>query len=242
MKKLISLAVLLVLAGCNADPGGLGYAGGDGGTGGTGGGDPTGGDCLIRDPVTDTCVLGPGTDLANYHCTATDPAGSVATATEAGLLCGLADNVCSVENENSAADRNYDSFGTIDYALGALDPLLGGSTGIDVQLPGTVAAGGSNVAAFLVEFAGGVVDAGLLRTLTVRTTSNGALQEEAFLDSLLGLDVLGLIPGTGKVLVGFHNTMPFNGMSLTADATLAAADVTGSLRVYEACIAAEPNP
>lgn len=233
----VVFGVALLLGGCNADPGTAGLGGGGGG-----GGDGTGGDCLIRDPVTDTCILGPGTDLANYHCTAADPAGSVATATETGLLCGLGDNVCAVENEESAVDRNYDSFATIDYAIGAVDPLLGGDTGISVALPGQVAAGGTNVAAFLVEFAGGVVDAGLLRTLVVSTDLNGTAQEEAALDSLLGLDVIGLIPGTGKVLVGFHNTMPFNGLSIAADATLAAADVTGSLRVYEACIGAEPNP
>lgn len=231
----MALLAFVLLAGCTADPGGSSSAGG-GGNGG--GGDGGGGDCLIRDPVTDTCILGPGTDLVNYTCTSPDPAGSVASAVETGVICGLGAAVCTVENEGNAADQDFDSFATIDYAVGALDPLLGGSTAIAVELPGAVSAG--NVAAFLVEFAGGVVDAGLLRTLSVTTTMNGVVQEQAALDSLLALDVIGLIPGTGKVLVGFHNTMSYNGASIGADATLAAADVTGSLRVYEACIAATP--
>lgn len=235
--KIAASLALLLLAGCTADPGGSAQ---DGGSGGPGGGDGGGGDCLIRDPVTNLCILGPGTDLANYRCTASAPSGSVATVTEGGLLCTLGEAVCSVENVNSSADRNYDSFAVIDYALGAVDPLLGGSAGINVALPGSIPAG--QVAAFLVEFAGGIVDAGVLRALVVSTEVNGVPQEQAALDSLLGLDVIGLIPGTGKVLVGFSNTLPYNGLTLTADATLVAADTTGSLRVYEACVGAEPQP
>lgn len=227
-----TLLVLAFLAACNADPGAGPVAGG-GGPGGTDGG---GGDCLLRDPVTGLCIAGPGTDLPEHTCTAVAPAGSVATASESGLICGLSDLVCSVENAAAAVDARFDTFATLHYVLGALDPALGGSVGLGVQLPGSVAPG--NVAAFLVEFPGGVVDLSLLRTLHVATTLNASAQEEASFDSLLALDVLGLVPGTGRVLVGFRNTAPYNGLTLTVDALLATLDVTAAVRVHEACVGA----
>jgi hypothetical protein len=194
---------------------------------------------MLRDPITGLCIIGPGTDLPNHTCTAVAPAGSQVTTAESGLVCTVADAACGVENEAAVIDRNYETFATIQYVLGAIDPALGGTVSVAVDLPGPVAAG--SVAAFLVEFPGGVLDLSLLRTLTVSTALNATEQEEAFFDSVLALDVLGLVPGSGRVLVGFRNTLPYNTLTLTVDALLATLDVTGAVRVHEACINARAD-
>lgn len=241
MKRFAIIGVL-VLTGCTAN-GGFGNDGG-----GNGGGDGGGGDsCLLRDPVTGICIIGgPDTGLPNFTCTQVPSAGSTLAVSEEGLLCSLTDplnavvNTCDVENPNLALDRDYETAAVAQYTIGALDPGLGGAISLTVGLPGVVPTG--QVAAFVVDYPGGLVDASLLRALNVVTTLDGAEQESTFFETLLDLDVLGLIGSSGKMVVGFANTLPYNNLSLRVDATLVTTDVINAVYVYEACLNGSPVP
>jgi len=241
--KSLAIVVAMMLAGCTAN-GGFGDDGG-----GNGGGDGGGGDsCLLRDPVTGICIIGgPDTGLPNFTCTQVPAAGSTLTVSETGPLCTLTDplnaalNTCDVENPNLTLDRDYDSAATVQYVVGALDPALGGVVSLAIGLPSTVPAG--QVAAFVVDYPGGMVlDASLLRALNVVTTLDGVEQETTFFETLLDLDVLGLIGGSGKIVVGYPNTLPYNGLTLRVDATLLTGDITNAVNVYEACLNGAPTP
>jgi hypothetical protein len=230
--RLTGSLLALALAACTAN-------GGDaGGGGGSGNGDGAGGECLLE--IGGLCVIGgPGSDLPNLRCTQTVPAGSAATFTTAGPLCTVTAPLegCIVYDPELAADGDYDTFATVDQVAGVVDPLLEGSITLSVQ-SGPVAAG--RVAAFLVSLPGGNVDANIFRGLTVSTSLGGVEQESATFDSLLQLDVLGIVGDFGKVLVGFSNTMIYDQLHLTTDAFVVGADIFDTVSVYEACTDAAP--
>lgn len=180
----------------------------------------------------------------NALCTAGAPAGSVVSIAEAGLLCQLTDplngvlDTCNITDPAKAIDGDFDTFAVAEYDLGALDPALAGSVTLTTDLPGPVPAG--QVAGFIVSFPGGIVDASLLRNLTVTTSLNGTQQETVTSTGTLDLDVLGLIGGTDKALVGLRNTKAYNSVSLRVDSTLLTADVTHAVNIYDTCINAAP--
>lgn len=242
MKRLARLTTaigMLGLAACTAN-GGLG----DGGGVNPGTGDGTGGDCLLS--VGGLCVIGgPGTELPDHTCTQVPPGGAALTVAEAGLLCTLTDplspalNTCDVLDAPLMVDGSYDTPARVQYVVGAVDPLLGGNISLTVDLPVVVNAG--QVAAFLVQYPGGLVDASVIRGLTVTTALAGVEQESNTYDTVLDLDVLGLMGASEKVLVGFPNTQPYNRITLTVDAFAASADVFNAVDVFEACLNARPN-
>lgn len=219
-----TLAVLAHLAACNAN--------GDGSAG---------------SPIANGSAGTGGADVGGYKCIATAPPGSVSTVSETGLLCTLTDplnailDTCSIQNPVAAIDGNFNSFATAQYAVGALDPALGGSVTLTVDLPGPVAAG--QVAAFAVDFpAATLVNISLLRDLTVSTALNGTAQEAHGANNAAQLDLLGTnIAGSpGRILVGFANSKPYNQLSLTVSAQLLSADLMNAVNIHEACIAATP--
>lgn len=227
----------MLLAGCSAnDPlGGINPGAGDGG----------GDDCLVI--VLGNCVSGgPNTGLPNHTCTHVAPAGSTVTVAESGPLCMLTDplnpalNTCDVVDAPLAVDGDYDSPARAQYVLGAVDPALEAFVSLTVDLPEVVNAG--QVAAFLVAYPGGTVDASVFRGLTVSTALAGVEQESETFDTPLDLDVLGLLADGQKVVVGFPNTMPYDRLTLTVDALLATVDVVNAVDIYEACLNAAPNP
>ncbi len=241
--KLGCIVGALALAACTANGGfGNDNSGVNPGIGDGGGGDS----CLLR--VEGICVTGgPNTDLPNHTCTQVPNAvGSFLGVTESGPLCTLTNalsptlNTCDVLDPLLAIDGNYDTAARVQYVVGAVDPLLAGSISLTVDMAQAVNAG--QVAAFLVQYPGGLVDASVLRTLTVTTALAGVEQETAFYDTLLDLDVLGLIGESEKVLVGFPNTLPYDRLTLTVDALVVTADVFDAVDVFEACINAVPNP
>ncbi|MBI3171586.1 MAG: hypothetical protein HYZ32_03220 [Hydrocarboniphaga effusa] len=237
MKHATAALGYVLLAACTAsDPlGGIIPGAGDGG----------GGDCLLL--VMGVCVVGgPNTGLPNHTCTQVAPAGSTVTVAESGPLCALTDplnptlNTCDVVDAALAVDGDYDSPARAQYVVGAVDPALEGFVSLTVDLPEVVNAG--QVAAFLVQYPGGTVDASVFRGLTVSTALAGAEQETQTFDTLLDLDVLGLIGESPKVVVGFPNTQPYDRLTLTVDALLATADVINAVDIFEACLNAAPNP
>lgn len=222
-------ALVLGTLGCRADGEGSGGGAGGGGTGGTVGGGTVGG----------------GGPIGNFRCVAGAPAGSVASATEAGFLCSLTDplnpliETCAVTDIANAADGNLSSFATVQYVLGALDPALGGSMTVNVGLPATFGPG--QPAAFLIDFPGGeIVNASILRSLTLTTLLNGTVQETFALDNTLELDILGLLGPSDPALVGGFATQPYNALALTVDAALLTADALDAVRIYDACLAVAP--
>ena len=87
-----------------------------------------------------------------------------------------------------------------------------------------------------------LLDASVLRSFTVRTLLNGSVQETASQTGTLALDVVGLIGGSGKSLVGFVATKPYNQVSISVSAMLLTADLPDAARVYEPCLALAPLP
>ncbi|HUP92284.1 MAG TPA: hypothetical protein VM074_08560 [Solimonas sp.] len=247
---LVAAAVTLGNVGCRADyddqvdGGGTGGSTAGGSTTGATTGTPTGGATTGGATTGGTTGGGP---IGNYRCITGAPAGSTSTATEAGLLCQLTDplsgivDTCNVSDVANASDGDLASFATMQYALGLLDPDLGGSETVTVDLPGTVPAG--QPAAFLIDFPGGeIANASVLRSLTLTTLLNGTVQDTFALDNTLELDILGLMGPTDPALVGGFATQPYNQISLTVDAALLTADLFDAVRVYDACLAVTPNP
>lgn len=235
---LTGLSAAVLLTACTANGG----SGSGGGGGGPGNGDGSGGECLLIDPLLGTCLLlGSATDLANFTCTQTPAAGSLVTPSSSGLACTVTDPLvegCTVYDPQLAADANYDSFAVMENSVAALDPALAGFVSLTVD-SGPIPAG--RVAAFLVSLPGGmVVDASVLRSLSVSTSLGGTEQESTIYDGI-AVDVLGLVGDSGKILLGFPNRLAYDQLTLTVDATLLSADVFSSVNVYEACTNAAPT-
>jgi hypothetical protein len=204
---------------------------GDGAGGGEG--------CLLEDPITGVCIIGgPGTDTPNHVCTQTAAAGSVVSTEVFGPFCALGDMACAVHDPELAIDGDFDTFATMIYSLGLLDLLSEGGVSLTVDLPGSIPAG--QVAAFLVNLPGGVLEAGVLETLSVSTELNGTPAESRSFSTVLTVDVLGVVPDSGLVLVGFVNEQPYNRLTLTSSASLLALDLGDDVHVHEACVNAVP--
>jgi hypothetical protein len=196
-------------------------------------------------------VAGPGTviggdDISDWTCT--ERGAGTATGEVTGLLCtvlGLL-SPCSVDNPQNAADQNELTFAEMNYPVSALDPAqlllalgLSGSATLKVVLNSEVPAG--RVAAFDVELPGGTVELDLLQDARVISFNNGVQVEEVSIDPGVGLDLLDLLGGRGRILVGFRNTLPYDALDLQFGATLASADVLGrTANVYDACVNAVP--
>ncbi|HXG28932.1 MAG TPA: thrombospondin type 3 repeat-containing protein [Nevskiales bacterium] len=190
------------------------------------------------DGLGDACD--PSTPVTNFACTERAPAGTTTAEADGGVLCTLlGDLICDVQNPNNAIDGDDDSFATVQYSVGALDPLLGGSESLLVNLPADEPAG--QVAAFIIDVPGGLVDASLLRNFTVTTLNNGTVQEARGAGQTLELDLLGLLGGSGRSLIGFQNTQPYDQVVFTVNSTLLSVDVLDAVRVYETCLNAAPQ-
>lgn len=222
--------------GGSAGGGGSGGAAGSGGTGGGSGGAAGGGGA------------GGGSGIGNLgalSCVRFAPTGSATSITEAGVLCQLTNplnaliDTCSVVNPLNAIDGNVVTSAQMQYTVGALDPALGGSITLTVDLPMTIAAG--QVAAFDIEFPGATLQAGLLDRLVVSTFRDGIPQETRGISATAQVDLLGTpLVGGGRGLVGLITTDSYNRLSLTLDSTLLDADVVNpAVNVYEACIQAQ---
>jgi hypothetical protein len=90
-------------------------------------------------------------------------------------------------------------------------------------------------AGFVVENANGLLDVGLLNSLTVNTYLDGNLQESVGGSSLIDLTLLITILGPGNNVgnIGFATTKPFDEIQLSMGEVLS---VTGTLKVYGAVI------
>ena len=224
----------LALSACEADGGFPDLTGGGGGGGG-GGGTP----CIGGIPnLPPGCTVDPG--LENFVCTQTAPAGTVASSDLLGPVCALG-LVCSVTDAANAVDGVDTTFAAITLTVGLLQPLLGDAATLNIDLPGPVNAG--NVAAFDVDFPGAILDATVLQALTITTSLNGVVQETAAVGAPLALDVLTIpVVGGDRGLIGFENTLPYNRLSISVGALILSANLDDAVRVFDACVAAEPAP
>lgn len=205
------------------------------------------------DGVGDACPAGPTLPFAG--CSTIAPATAVVSSSETGLICMLTDTLtgslldsCAVQSPTLAVDQNLTTFSTVQYDVGALDVLLGGSITLTATLPAPVPA--NQFAGFILSIPGGTVDLSLLRNLTVTTRLAGSAQPgEAASGNMFDLDLLGqgvAGPAGGfddtLVSVGFANTAEYDEVSLTVDATLLSVDLLEAVRVYETCTAVVPAP
>jgi hypothetical protein len=154
---------------------------------------------------------------------------------------------CQVVDPQNAADGNDQTFSEVDFPIAALGPLtvdalgLNGTAQIHVDLNDTIPAG--QVAAFDVELPGGTVEADVLQDVTVTTFAAGAQQEQQTFDPGTSIDLLNLLGGRGRGLIGFHNTKPYDAIQIDFSATLAAVDLLGvTANVYDDCTNAQPPP
>lgn len=202
-----------------AGPANTGGGGGGGGGGGTG-------------------------DISGWNCT--DRHQGVGTGAATGALCQLVGLVspCQVVDPQNAADGNDQTFAEVDFPIAALGALtvdalgLNGTASVNVALNDTIPAG--QVAAFDVELPGGTVELDILQSATVTTFAGGTQQEQATVDPGTGLDLLALLGGRGRGLIGFHNNKAYDAIQIDFSATLASADVLGvTANVYDACTNAQ---
>ncbi|HZP12175.1 MAG TPA: hypothetical protein VFB36_07120 [Nevskiaceae bacterium] len=203
-----------------AGPANTGGGGGGGGGGGTGG------------------------DISGWNCT--DRHHGTGTGEATGTLCEIVGLVsaCQVVDPQNAADGDENTFAEVDFPIAALGPLvvdalgLNGTASVHVDLGDTIPAG--QVAAFDVELPGGTVELDVLQDATLTTFAGGEQQEQATVDPGTGLDLLELLGGRGRGLIGFQNTKAYDAIQIDFSATLAAADVLGvTANVYDACTNAQ---
>lgn len=213
------------------------------------------------DGVGDACPAAAGPGLPVAGCAAIAPQTSVVTMSETGLICSLTEALtgslldsCTVQSPTLAVDQNFDTYSTVQYDVGLLDPvlamlepeLLGGSITLTVKLPTPVPA--NQFAGFVISVPGGTVDLSLLRNFKVSTSLDGSTEpgEEAGGAQLpptaldFDLDLLQQLGDDTKRPIGFANTLPYDRVSLTVDATLLSADLLQAVRVHETCTALVP--
>ena len=211
------------------------------------------------DGVGDACPVSAGPGLPFAGCAAIAPQVSVVSGTESGLICMLTNTLtgsaldsCAVLAPTLAVDQNFTTFATLQYDVGllgavpTLGPALSGSMILTTKLPAPIAA--NQFAGFVISIPGGTVDLSLLRNLTVTTRLAGSGQpgEQAggnmFDLDLLGQGVAGPAGGFDDTVftLGFANTVPYDEVSLTIDASLLTVDLLEAVRVYETCTAAVP--
>jgi hypothetical protein len=197
------------------------------------------------DGIGDACDSGTGGDISTWTCT--DRPVGTGTGGTSGLLCqviGLI-STCSVTDPQNAADGDENTFAEVNFPVSAVGPLvvdllgLNGTAFVNVAFTETIPAG--QVAAFDVNLPGGTVEVDLLQDAVVTTFAGGAQVEQQTIDPGVGLDLLDLLGGRGRVLIGFVNTEPYDALQIDFSATVAAADVLGvTAQVYDACVAASP--
>jgi len=188
------------------------------------------------DGIGDACDFAGG-DITNWTCT--NRGLGTGTGSTSGLLCSVvgAVSTCAVNNPQNAADGDENTFAEVDLPASALG--ADGVATVNVALNDPVPAG--SVAAFDVNLPGGTVKLDLLQDATVTTFANGTQVEQQSVDPGTGLDLLDLLGGRGRVLIGFVNTQPYDTVQIDFSATLASVDVLGvTAEVYDACTAAVP--
>ena len=187
----------------------------------------------------------PTGDISNWDCT--DRHLGTGTGSADGLLCTVVGLVspCQVVDPQNAADGDDQTFAEVDFPIAALGPVvvtalgLNGVASVHVAFADTIPA--AQVAAFDVELPGGTVEADLLQDVTVSTFAGGTLQEQQTFDPGETIDLLNLLGGRGRGLIGFHNTKAYDAIQIDFSATLASADVLGqTAHVFDACAAAQP--
>jgi hypothetical protein len=188
------------------------------------------------DDIGDACESVSGGDISNWTCT--NRGVGTGTGSTSGTLCGIVGTVspCTVNNPENAADGDESTFAEVNLPAAALGD---GVATVNVVLNDPVPAG--SVAAFDVNLPGGTVEVDLIQDAVVTTFANGEQVEQQLTDPGVGLDLLDLLGGRGRVLIGFVNTMPYDTLQIDFSATVASADVLGvTAEVFDACTAAAP--
>lgn len=154
---------------------------------------------------------------------------------------------CTVQNLTNVVTDNLSDTATINLQLA----LLGGGASIsvtDLDVPGTPAKddgkapySGDKQAGFVIEAPKKTLKAGLGKSLTISLINSGTgeVVASAGSNSLLGLNLLGLLGGGGKVFVSVNTTNllsqseTFDTVKLTASRLVGAGS---QVKVYAACV------
>ncbi|MES2241007.1 MAG: hypothetical protein V4497_12190, partial [Bacteroidota bacterium] len=143
---------------------------------------------------------------------------------------GVACVSCAVNNTNNLLTADQTDFANITLIAGVVGS---GSVAVKDQLftypKGTFAG-------YVIDDLGTLAQVNLLQSLQISTYNNGVLQESRTAGqltdlSLVGIDVLGSVPGVYNV--GFKTTLPFDEIRLTLNSV---ASVVNSINVYGAFV------
>ncbi|MEL1239665.1 DUF7507 domain-containing protein [Flavobacterium flavipallidum] len=143
---------------------------------------------------------------------------------------GVACVSCAVNDTNNLLTADQNDFANITLIAGVIGS---GSVAVKDQLftypKGTFAG-------YVIKDLGTLAQVNLLQSLSISTYNNGVLQESRtggqIIDlSLIGLDVLGSVPGVYNI--GFKTTLPFDEIRLTLNSV---ASVINSINVYGAFV------
>ena len=166
----------------------------------------------------------------NKTYTWTNPDFPVIIDTDKSGIEGVACVSCAVTNTNNLLTADKTDFANITLIAGVVGS---GSVAVKDQLftypKGTFAG-------FVIDDLGTLAQVNLLQSLQISTYNNGVLQESKsagqLIDlSLLGLDVLGSVPGAYNI--GFKTVLPFDEIRLTLNSV---ASVINSINVYGAFV------
>lgn len=179
--------------------------------------------------------------------------GATAVGSTEGLLCTLLGGAnCAVQNPSNAADGLQATFADVYLRLNLLQPLLGGSASLSVQLPvGADALPANEFTGFVLSRpTNPVAQAELLDSIQISTLNRNALgvptvvetrtavaQQTPLRLGLLGVDVLG---ESEIVLAGFRPTQPYTGIRVTFNS--GALSLLSSFKVFESCATAVEPP
>lgn len=178
--------------------------------------------------------------VSDARCTTPLVAAEGATATvDTAGLCLL----CAIDNPENVIDGSTDTAATITVPVGLLNGAATLLVDAEDDPPTTFAAGPR--AGFVVAAPPGLLSLELLSALTVATRLDGVATEDAGATSTnpLGVTLLGRVGGRDAALISFETTLPYDGLSLSFSAGVAA--LLPSINVFQACATAEdtsPTP
>ncbi|WP_153797113.1 T9SS type A sorting domain-containing protein [Foetidibacter luteolus] len=161
--------------------------------------------------------------------------GSLVTGTYGGLWglfgtpwtgkYGLALNALS--HAGNVVDTNHNNYAVYTSVVG----VLGSGMNLTVQNGGALFPAGT-FGGFTIDHGGALIQAGLLQAITVSFYNGSTLTESQTGGSLIGGSLLN--SNTGKTVVGFTATKPFNRMKLNINDGLIAAGLGGQYFIYDA--------
>jgi hypothetical protein len=161
-----------------------------------------------------------------------------------GLLDGLGTNAVtnllnSVNDKELAIDgtlRTASSFTLTLSLLGVAGAGTIDSIDQSITMPSGTRVPAGDYAVFAVSFPPGILDLGLMPSVTIRTFLNDTEQEDPVTLDATALDLLGQgITGPVYAFIGRKVTQPYNRATISLEADLLAADIGDAMYVHELC-------